>query len=140
MFQPPTAPPQTGPAYLSLTRTTTPIPPQANDDLLISIAITKYIFYKNLVILTVSYSWIANYSLYRRKALINKHGEPLRRGVVMYPETEVLIKLSPIEIQQALAIDLDRDPSQALQFIKEKIVDKYFRAPCKLSSALGAAP
>ena len=60
----------------------------------------------------------------------------------MYPETEVLIKLSPIEIQQALAIDLDRDSSQALQFIKEKIVDKYFRAPCKLSSVFikGAAP
>jgi hypothetical protein len=52
----------------------------------------------------------------------------------MYYETEVLIKLSPMEIQQALAIELDRDPSQALQFIKEKIVDKYFRAPCKLSS------
>jgi hypothetical protein len=60
----------------------------------------------------------------------------------MYPETEVLIKLSPIEIQQALAIELDRDPSQALQFIKEKIVDKYFRAPCKLSSVSikGVAP
>ena len=60
----------------------------------------------------------------------------------MYYETEILIKLSPIEIQQALAIDLDRDPSQALQFIKEKIVDKYFRAPCKLSSVAitGAAP
>ena len=60
----------------------------------------------------------------------------------MYYETEVLIKLSPIEIQHALAIDLDRDPSQALQFIKEKIVDKYFRAPCKLSSVSikGVAP
>jgi len=60
----------------------------------------------------------------------------------MYPETEVLIKLNPIEIQQALAIDLDRDSSQALQFIKEKIVDQYFRAPCKLSSVSikGAVP
>lgn len=60
----------------------------------------------------------------------------------MYYETEVLIKLSPVEIQQALAIELDRDPSQALQFIKEKIVDKYFRAPCKLSSVsmTGVAP
>jgi hypothetical protein len=54
--------------------------------------------------------------------------------VVMYPETEVLIKLSPIEIQQALAIELDREPTQALQFIKEKIVDKCFQAPCKLAS------
>jgi hypothetical protein len=64
------------------------------------------------------------------------------REVVMYPETEVLIKLSPIEIQQALAIELDRDPSQAIQFIKEKIVDKYFHAPCKLASVSnkGAAP
>jgi hypothetical protein len=60
----------------------------------------------------------------------------------MYPETEVLIKLSPIEIQQALAIELDRDPSQALQFIKEKIVDKYFLPPCKLASVSnkGATP
>jgi len=60
----------------------------------------------------------------------------------MYPELEVMIKLSAIEIQQALAIELDRDSSQALQFIKEKIVDKYFKAPCKLSalSVRGAAP
>jgi hypothetical protein len=52
----------------------------------------------------------------------------------MSPETEVLIKRSATEIQQALAIDLDRDSSRALQFIKEKIVDQYFQAPCKLSS------
>jgi hypothetical protein len=52
----------------------------------------------------------------------------------MYIETEVLIKLSPIEIQQALAIDLDRDSSQALQFVKEKIVDKYFQKSCKVAS------
>ncbi len=60
----------------------------------------------------------------------------------MYPEPEILIKLSPIEIQQALAIDLDRDQSQALQFIKEKIVDKCFHKPCKLAlvSPKGAAP
>lgn len=60
----------------------------------------------------------------------------------MYPEPEVLIKLSAMEIQQALAIELDRDPSQALQFIKEKIIDKYFKPPCKLSSfsIKGAAP
>jgi hypothetical protein len=60
----------------------------------------------------------------------------------MYPEAEVLIKFSPIEIQQALAIDLDRDPSRALQFIKEKIVNKYFQPPCKLASVptKGVAP
>ena len=33
----------------------------------------------------------------------------------MYYETEVLIKLSPIEIQPALAIDLDRDPFQEVK-------------------------
>jgi hypothetical protein len=73
---------------------------------------------------------------------VTKIGEPLRGGIVMYAEPEVLIKLSAIEIQQALAIELDRDSSQALQFMKEKIVDKYFRAPCKLSSNSinGAAP
>jgi hypothetical protein len=52
----------------------------------------------------------------------------------MYLETEVLIKLSAVEIQQALAIELDRDSSLALQFIKEKIVDKCYQVPCKLSS------
>jgi len=53
----------------------------------------------------------------------------------MYQSPEVIIKLSPVEIQQALAIELDRDSSQALQFIKEKIVDKYLQTPCKLSTA-----
>jgi hypothetical protein len=55
---------------------------------------------------------------------------------------QVVIKLGLAEIQQALAIELDRDSSQALQFIKDKIVDKYFQAPCKLSSVSikGAAP
>jgi hypothetical protein len=73
---------------------------------------------------------------------VQKHGELISREVVMYPETEVLIKLSPIEIQQALAIELDRDPSQAFQFIKEKIIDKYFQKRCKLASVSlkGAAP
>jgi hypothetical protein len=76
------------------------------------------------------------------KVPVAKHGESLRGGIVMYHMPEVLIKLSAIEIQQALAIELDRDPSQALQFIKEKIVDKYLQAPCKLSSVSlkGAAP
>jgi hypothetical protein len=60
----------------------------------------------------------------------------------MDSEPEVHIVLSSIEVQRALAIDLDQDSSQALQFIKEKIVAKYFRAPCKLSSVSikGAAP
>lgn len=42
----------------------------------------------------------------------------------MYPETEVLIKLSAIEIQQALAIDLDEDAEQALSWLHEKIIEK----------------
>jgi len=65
---------------------------------------------------------------------VTKHGEPLGGGVVMGPETEVLIKLSANEIQPALAIDPDRDPSQGLQVIREKIGDQYFPAPGKLSS------
>jgi hypothetical protein len=56
----------------------------------------------------------------------------------MYHPAEVIIKLSAIEIQKAMAIDLDEDPYQALQFIKEKIVDKCFQAPCKLDP--GAMP
>lgn len=51
--------------------------------------------------------------------------------------TEVIIKLSALEIQQALAIELDSDSSQALQFIKEKIVGKYFQTPCKAHSGPG---
>jgi hypothetical protein len=60
----------------------------------------------------------------------------------MYPEPDVLIKLSAVEVQQALAIEMDRDSSQALQFIKEKIVDKYLQPPCKFSALAikGAAP
>ena len=40
----------------------------------------------------------------------------------MYHPTEVIIKLSAIEIQPATAIDPDEDSSQALQFIQKKIV------------------
>jgi len=50
----------------------------------------------------------------------------------MVQATEVIIKLNAIDIQQALAIDLDSDSLQALQFIKEKIVDKCFQKPCRL--------
>jgi hypothetical protein len=49
----------------------------------------------------------------------------------MSPEAEVFIKLSPLEIQRAIGIDLDQDLSQALQFIKEKIVDPCIKGPCK---------
>jgi hypothetical protein len=65
-----------------------------------------------------------------------------KRRFAMVEMPEVVIKLGLAEIQQALAIELDRDSSQALQFIKDKIVDRYFQAPCKLSSGSikGAAP
>jgi hypothetical protein len=43
---------------------------------------------------------------------------------------EIVIKLGLAEIQQALSIDLNRDSDQALQFIKEKIVDKCFQPSC----------
>ena len=52
----------------------------------------------------------------------------------MYRPTEVVIRLSAMEIQRAMAIDLDEDPFQALQFIKEKIIDHCIRPHCKLSA------
>ena len=60
----------------------------------------------------------------------------------MYHVSELIIRLSALEIQQALAIDLDRDSSEAIQFIKEKIVNKYFQSPCKVCfvSGNGANP
>lgn len=52
---------------------------------------------------------------------------------------EVVIKLGPAEIQQALSIDLDCDKEQALWFIKEKIVGKCLQTSCNqiLSSNKG---
>lgn len=44
---------------------------------------------------------------------------------------EVVIKLGPAEIQQALAIDLDRDTEQALCFLHEKIVEKLLNSSCQ---------
>jgi hypothetical protein len=51
---------------------------------------------------------------------VTKHGEPLRGGVVMYPETEVLIKLSAIEFQQGLAF-------QGKGFEIRAVLEDYFR-------------
>jgi hypothetical protein len=65
---------------------------------------------------------------------VTKHGELLGGGVVRCPQTEVLIKISANEIRQALAIDPDRDSSQALQVIRGKIADRYFQAPGKIAS------
>jgi hypothetical protein len=42
----------------------------------------------------------------------------------MHLMTELILKLDAAEVQQVMAIYLDEDPEQALQFIKEKIVDK----------------
>jgi hypothetical protein len=53
----------------------------------------------------------------------------------MYESTEVIIRLSDIEVQQALTIWLDNDDEQAIRFIKEKIVDKTLRTTCKHPSA-----
>ena len=42
----------------------------------------------------------------------------------MYESTEVIIRLSSGDVQQALAIWLDDDVQEALQFIKEKVVNQ----------------
>ena len=65
------------------------------------------------------------------------HREPVKREVVMYQVTEWNIRLNALESHQALAIYLDRDSHAALQFIKEKIVDKYFQTPCRVCSFSG---
>lgn len=58
----------------------------------------------------------------------------------MYESTEVVIRLSRVEVQEALAIWLDNDAEQALQLIKEKIVDKTVRAACRGSASRKMAP
>lgn len=45
--------------------------------------------------------------------------------------TEAIIRLSSDEVQQALAIWLDSDGERAIQFIKEKIVNKTLWTGCK---------
>jgi hypothetical protein len=64
--------------------------------------------------------------------------EALGGGVIMYHPAKVIIKLSAIEIQKAMAIDLNEDSFQARQFIKKKIVDQCFQAPSRLDP--GAMP
>lgn len=53
---------------------------------------------------------------------------------------EVVIKLGPAEIQQALSIDLDRDTEQALRFIKEKILNKCYQPSCRQPSCPRSYP
>ena len=52
----------------------------------------------------------------------------------MYESGEAFIRLSSVEVQQALAIWLDSDTEQAIQFIKEKIVNKTNGNACKRSA------
>lgn len=52
----------------------------------------------------------------------------------MYEGTEAIIRLSSGGVQQALAIWLDKDGEQAIQFIKQKIVNKTNGVACKRSA------
>jgi|GEM_PF-5615848 len=58
----------------------------------------------------------------------------------MNERTEVIIRLNLAEVQQALAIWLDDDVQQALQFIKEKVVNKTMQKSCKRSAGSKMAP
>jgi hypothetical protein len=58
----------------------------------------------------------------------------------MYDNTEVIIHLNNVEVQQALGIWLDDDAQQAIRFIKEKVVDKTLQASCKSSAANKMTP
>jgi hypothetical protein len=67
-------------------------------------------------------------------------GGPHIGGFPMYENAEVIIRLNNVEIQQAMAIWLDDDAQQALEFIKEKVVDKTAQAACKRSAVSKLAP
>ncbi len=58
----------------------------------------------------------------------------------MYESAEVIIRLDSADVQQALGIWLDDDAQQAVNFIKEKIVDKIVRITCKASAGRKTAP
>jgi hypothetical protein len=58
----------------------------------------------------------------------------------MNENTEVVIRLNTVEVQQAVAIWLDEDAQQAVRFIKEKVVDKTVQAGCKGSAVSKMAP
>jgi hypothetical protein len=58
----------------------------------------------------------------------------------MYESAEVIIRLNLVEIQQAWSIWLDNDAPEAVQFIKEKIVDKTMQKSCKRSAGSKMAP
>lgn len=44
------------------------------------------------------------------------------KEVPMHHDNELIIRLSRVEVQQALSIWLDNDAQEALQFVQEKIV------------------
>jgi hypothetical protein len=58
----------------------------------------------------------------------------------MYENAEVIIRLSRAEVQQVLGIWLDDEAQQALQFIKEKVVDKTVPKSGKRSAGNKMAP
>lgn len=58
----------------------------------------------------------------------------------MYESTEVIVRLSSVEVQQVLAIWVDDDAQEALRFLKEKVVDKAWRSACKNSAGRKMAP
>ena len=49
----------------------------------------------------------------------------------MYEKAEVIIRLNNVEVQLALGHWLDDDAHQALNFIREKILNKTVRNTCK---------
>jgi hypothetical protein len=58
----------------------------------------------------------------------------------MYESSEIIIRLDSAEVQQALGIWLDDDAPQAINFIKEKIVNKTLQNTCKGSAGRKMAP
>jgi hypothetical protein len=58
----------------------------------------------------------------------------------MYESAEIIIRLDSAEVQQALGIWLDEDAQQAVDFIREKIVNRVVRNTCKSSAGRKTAP
>lgn len=51
----------------------------------------------------------------------------------MYQNVEIMIHLSPVEVQQAWGIWLDDNAAQALWFLKEKVLDQTEQSACQRS-------
>lgn len=58
----------------------------------------------------------------------------------MYEIAEVIVRLNPDEVQQVVGIWLDADAPQALNFIREKIVNQTTRNTCRGSAGRKTAP